>query len=431
MKFKYLIIVLLAVYSHVYAFDLQEKLNQIVSPKFDRASVTDVLKIFALQHSINIVVSSDVKGQVTIQLYNVTLEVALNTILKSMGYHYVIDNDVILVKPFDTNVNGELVSQVFKLNYSNAFFLEKTLSSMLSEKGKMMPLLDEAVKEEINQRASVLVVTDLWENLKQIEDVIEQLDVAPKQLLIEVRLIESLIGEEEQYGINLPKRISASADGAETTAPITKTQANTGEQRLLSAWYQIPGGNSDLNLGVLNVNQLSIALDMLARDNGSRLVSNPKITTLNNKKAKVKIGTTVPIPEVSRGIAGDLITYREKEVNIDLEVIPQIGEDNMITMSVHPILEEIIGYTGLSEAPQPITSKREVNATVTVIDGQTLVLGGLIKESKTKTVEKLWLLGDIPILGYLFQNTVTKMEKSDLLIFITPKIVSYSDTVRE
>ena len=98
--------------------------------------------------------------------------------------------------------------------------------------------------------------------------------------------------------------------------------------------------------------------------------------------------------------------------------------------AMEAILEEIIGYTGQDEAPQPITSKREVNATVTVNNGQTLVLGGLVKEIKTDVEEKLWLLGDIPILGYLFTNVVKKNEKSDLLIFITPKIIEYQSNER-
>jgi len=164
---------------------------------------------------------------------------------------------------------------------------------------------------------------------------------------------------------------------------------------------------------------------MLSKDNGSRLVSNPKITVLNNHKAVIKIGTMVPVPEISRGIAGDLITYKEKSVNIDLEVIPQIGANNIVTLQIHPKMEEIIGFTGTTDAPQPITSIREVETTISVVTGQTIVIGGLVKETTSKQVEKIWLLGDIPILGYLFQNTVTKIEKTDLLIFITPKIVGY------
>jgi len=100
-----------------------------------------------------------------------------------------------------------------------------------------------------------------------------------------------------------------------------------------------------------------------------------------------------------------------------------INENDLITLDVHPMLEEIIGFTGPADLQQPITSKREVQTTVTVKDGETLVLGGLIKETNTKAVEKVWLLGDIPLIKYLFSTTSTKKEKTDLLIFITPKIM--------
>ncbi|KAA3617285.1 MAG: hypothetical protein D8M58_03135 [Calditrichaeota bacterium] len=423
MKFSYLIMLFLC--GNIFATNLATKLEQKVSPRFSGASIGEVLNLFARQHSLNLVVSGDVQGRVSIQMFNVSLADALNTILKSLGYHYIVENNVLLVKAFDKELNGEKVTRVFNLDYTNAFFLKNNLQPLLSSKGKMTPLLAEAAKEEVDQRGSILLVSDLWENIKQIEQAIKEIDVAPKQIQIEIRLIESLLSEEEQYGLNLPKRVSASLDGAELNAPITKGNTQSASPRFLSAWYKVPEGPEDVTMGVLSVDQLSVALDLLAKDNGSKLVSNPRITTLNNKKAVIKVGTTVPVPQVSRGIAGDIITYKEKDVDINVTVIPTISSDNKITMDVHPILQEIVGYTGSADAQQPITSKREVKTVVTVENSQTLVIGGLIKESKSKVVEKIWLLGDIPILGYLFQNTVTKKEKSDLMIFITPKVVEY------
>ncbi len=428
---KKLTVIVLLLCQLSFATDIQEKLQQIVSPMFNGASITEVLKLFARQNGLNLVVGGEVKGRVSVQLTNVTLADALNSILKSMGYHYVIDHDVIIVKAFKSEMNGERVTRIFQLKYLNAFFLMNTVTPLLSEKGKIVPLIPEQGETEKDLRSSILLVTDLWENIKQIETVINKLDVIQQQVQIEVRLIETLVGTQEQYGLNLPKKIGVSIDGAETTAPISTSANNNSAPRLLSAWYKLPNGASNLNLGILTVDQLSASLDMLARDNGSRLVSNPRVVVLNNHRAHVKIGTTVPIPEVSRGIGGDLISYKEKEVNIDLEVVPQVNGNNFITLDVHPILEEIIGYTGSADAPQPITSKREVNTTVTVENEQTLVLGGLIKETRTKTTEKVWLLGDIPILGYLFQNTITKKEQSDLYIFITPKIIQYKGTVKK
>ncbi|MFQ5583818.1 MAG: type II secretion system protein GspD, partial [Calditrichia bacterium] len=133
-----------------------------------------------------------------------------------------------------------------------------------------------------------------------------------------------------------------------------------------------------------------------------------------------RIGKTVPIQEVSRGVGGDIITFRDKQIDIFLEVIPKITSDGKIVLKVHPVMEEIIGFTGPVDFPQPITATREVKTSVIVNNGETLVLGGLIKETESELVEKVWLLGDIPILKYLFRHKFTKKEKSDLLIFITP-----------
>jgi len=418
-----IILLLLMISTLAFGTNLEEQLQTRVSPKFVGASIQEVLRLFARQYSLNLVVGGEVQGTVTIQLDNVTLGDALNAILKAYGYHYIVENDVLLVKPFDQDVNGELVTKVLKLKYLDGYLVKTTLVPLLSPKGKIEALMSELTDEELDKRSNILVVTDVWENVQQISEVVNKLDVPKRQIQIEVRLIEKIIGAEKQVGINFPKRIGGSITGAETTAPITRTRGVGGQQRFLSGWYLLPGIDENLTTGVLTVDELKAALDFLAKDNSSRLVSNPKLTTLDNKKALIRIGTTLPVPEVSRGISGDLISYREEEVNMNLIVIPRINEEGKITLKVHPILEEIIGFTGPSDTPQPITSKREVQTTVTVNDGETVVIGGLIKENSTKNVEKIWLLGNIPLLGYLFRHTSTKKEKTDLLIFITTKII--------
>jgi type IV pilus secretin PilQ/predicted competence protein len=420
--FQFIIAILILI-TNLSASEIEEKLNMQVSPKFVGASIQEVLRVLSRQYSLNLVVGNEIRGSVTVQLDNVTLSDALNAVLKSNGYHYVVDNNIIYVKPFSEDINGELSTKVFQLKYLDGYNLKSTLEPLLSTKGKLEPLISEKVQDESDRRSDILVVTDLWENVKAIGNVIQTIDVASQQLNIEVRLVEVLMSDEKQVGINLPKTVDVSLTGGETTAPITQAQQAGGEQRFLSAWYELPNVNDKLNWGVLTVDELKASLDYLARDNNSRIVSNPKVTTLNNKKASIRIGTEIPIQEVSRGVGGDLITFRYKDVNLNLDVIPRINENDLITLDVHPMLEEIIGFTGPADLQQPITSKREVQTTVTVKDGETLVLGGLIKETNTKAVEKVWLLGDIPIIKYLFSTTSTKKEKTDLLIFITPKIM--------
>jgi type IV pilus assembly protein PilQ len=419
-----IIVVLYMTITSIYA-NISEILLKKISTNFQNTSLSDVLRILASQNNLNLVIGDGVSGQVTIQLSSVTLADALNTILKSKGCHYVIQNDIILVKKFEDVVNGELSNSVIKLKYLDGYDLKTTLNPLLSEKGKIEALSSQKEEDVLKQRSDILVVTDVWENIRTIEATLENLDREPKQLEIEVQLIETLIGSNRQVGFNWPKSVSASVTGGEVTAPITKSTGGMQQEvKKLAGWYELPEIHDNITLGVLTVDELNASLSLLAQDNNSKLISNPKLTTLDNKKAIIDVGTSVPVPEVSRGISGDLISYREKQVSMYLEVIPRINEDNIITLSVHPILEEIIGYTGPSDYPQPITSRREVTTQVTVREGESIALGGLIKESNNKVVEKFWLLGDIPLLGLLFRHTKTIKEKTDLLIFITPKIIA-------
>jgi len=418
-----ILFVLLASYAP--AKDMNDILRQRVSPSFVGISLENALRVFANQYALNMIISGDIRGTVTVQLTDVALEDALNIILRANGCHFIVENNVILVKSFAVNLAGELSTKIYQLKYVDGFRIVKTLEPLLSAKGKIDAMLTYAEAEGKNPHSNMIIVNDVWDNIRKFDEVISQIDQPESQIQIEVRLVERIAGDEKRVGIDYPKSFSASMLGAETNAPITKSgqSQSGGEQTILSAWFELPKGPEQLNLGVISFDQLKATMDILATDNNSRLVSNPKVTTLNYKKAVIKIGTTIPVPEISRGISGDLFSYKEKDVNMTLEVTPMIGDSGNITLDLHPVLEEIVGYTGSSEAPQPITSKREVQTTVLIQDGETVVIGGLIKESRTENIKKIWLLGDIPLLGYLFRHTSIVNEKKDLMIFITSKVM--------
>ena len=409
----------------LYSAELEDILKQKITTSFVNTPLERVIRLLSNQYGVNIIVGGQAQGKVTINLTDVTLADALSAILKTQGYHFVLGNNVLYVKPENMSISGELETKVFNLHYLDGFHLKTSLKPMLSAKGKIEALLAESEKEQQMQRSNTLVVTDYWENVRQITQVIEQMDKDIPQIQIEVRLVEKIIGDDKKVGINLPRSFTVQAQGGETTAPITQSNAASGgAQQSLSAWYQISNNVEGLNLGVLTLENLKLTLDMLAEDASSSLISKPSVTVLNDHKATVRIGTTIPVPEISRGPSGDLYSFKEKDVSMRLDVIPHIGRDEKIRLKVHPVMEEIIGYTGPSEAQQPITSKREVETTVILKNGETLVIGGLIKNTETKNVSKVWLLGDIPILGYLFKHTSIKKQKSDLLIFITTKILA-------
>ncbi len=425
-KFMGLLLILCFSFSAGHALDIEKLLEQRVSPSFEGVMLKDALRIFAKQNSFNYVFTGSGKEIVNVRLTNVPVRTALEYILKPNGYHYLIKDNVMIIKPLKDEFYGELETKIYHLQYIDGLKIKETVSKFLSSKGKLEALLTEKTTEKEPDRSNVLIVSDLEENLRIIDQIIQELDAPVKQVLIEVRLIETLIGDNKQLGLKWPTSVKASVMGAETTAPITTTGqqgSSGGQQTILSGWYQFPDTPEEIHLGVLTVDKLQAALDLLATDNRSKLISNPKVTTLNNQKAIIRIGTTVPIPEIQRSVAGDLYSYKEKDVSMRLEVIPIVGKDNKITLKLHPIMQEIIGYIGPSEAPQPIISVREVETSVVINNGETVAIGGLVKETKSEQEEGIWLLSSIPVLGYLFKHTTIRKEKSDLLIFITSKVL--------
>ena len=157
-------------------------------------------------------------------------------------------------------------------------------------------------------------------------------------------------------------------------------------------------------------------MEILKSRSDTKIVSNPRITTINNQEAKILVGTVVPIPiyEYSREAGTRVIAgYRDQEVGVKLLVTPNINEQNYVTLSVKPSVEEIIAWTGPDDE-RPIISTRSAETRVMVKDGETLVIGGLIAETRIKSVTKVPILGDIWLLDYLFSKKTDTLDKTEL-----------------
>ncbi len=402
---------------------LDTKLQRRISLNLDNVPVAQVVEMLAAQHQLNVVFADQVKGNVSVSLKDVAVKDALTAVLLPVGAHFIVEDDLLIVKPFASRTPADLQIKVFQLQYRDATDMARTIKPLLSDRGKVEVLVAGENQKDAVKRADVLVIQDYRQNIEKVAEVIARLDKPVPQIHIEVRLVETNLGAERRIGLNLPTEITVKSTGAENTLPYQNLQGTTNTLEALSGWYELPANVGKLNLGILSVSELQATLSALAKDNNTRLVSSPSVIAMNNRKAVIKIGTSVPIPQVSRGISGDLFSYEEKEVNMYLEVIPRINENHSITMQVHPILEEIVGYVGPSDFPQPIISRREVQTQVMVADSQTVVIGGLIKENTIETVRKVWLLGDVPLLKYLFRHKQKQKQKTNLLIFITPRII--------
>jgi len=413
---------------------------QRITMDYKEADLPNVLRLLARQNGVNIVAGPDVKGSVTISLRNVTLKEALDNILLANGYDYVIDGDVILVKSRETFLPGRATTKVYHLRYVDAYNLQDVIKNTISQNVKIQVLSPEFYGSSGTQssrkaqpqrgvqpvqsgsqqkrkiRSSTLVVTGRPEIIAKIDDLVKQLDVPVPQILIESKLVELAPIKKSELGIDWDKTLS--------TTLLSQDVLPGGKAVDYSAINTNPMRSNSWQLGHLTASQFSAVLNFLREHTESKLISNPRILAMDNQMSTISVGTTVPVPQINRGLAGqgDIVTFNYKDVNIQLNVTPHVVNDNEIIMYVNPVIEEITGEVIIDVNRAPITSKRTVNTVVTVKDGETIVIGGMIKDDRKKVVSKVFLLGDIPLIGNLFQRTKIEQKQKDLIIFITPHI---------
>lgn len=393
--------------------------GDLLSMDFKNADIRNVLRLLAKQNGLNLVASKDVNGEVTVHFSEVTLEEALETILKANGYDFSIQKNIIFVKPFENGLQAKSVTKIYDFDYLDANDVRETIKAVLSKDGRAEVLVRSKNGSNEEKRSDILVVTDDAERILEIDKVVAALDIALKQVNIQIKMYETTLNDDSQVGIRWPTNLGASVGDARSnpTDPPSKFSLLAPINKVFDK------GNRQISWGKLSVDEVKVAVSFLDSDANSKLVSNPYVITTDNQQASIAVGTIVPIQTVNRGAAGDIITFTDKEVNISLVVTPHLNNDSTITMYLTPKIEDIIGYVGSGDNRQPIISKRSIKTQVKVKNGETVVIGGLIKENEVETVERVWLLGRIPILGRLFTHTVIEKEKTDFILFITPNVV--------
>ncbi len=383
------------------------------------------LNMIAAQNELNLVISGDVEGNITVNLDDVDVSTALDAILIANGYNYFMIDDVMVVKSATADAAGELESRLIKLKYLAPSIAEKALGAALSAKGKVSILSGPDGDDRVYQPTQI-VVTDYPNLLDKIEALIRKIDIPERSIVIEAKIIETSIDSKTNLGITWPSSLTTKFSGALATTPTTDaTTTSTTDDNALGV-YDL--NTSDWQWGKLSVGEVTWILEALEQEGNSRLVSDPRITTLENYEAEFKFETIIPIQTINRFTEGsatsDIVTFEDQEVGISLKVLPRINEDGKITMDVEPIVEDILGYTGPAESQKPITASRSIRTRITVADGETIALGGLLKEDEIEQVQRVPLLGRIPILGkWLFSSTSTEKRSTDLLILITPHLL--------
>ena len=400
-----------------------------VSIDFKNADIQNVLRILSLKSGVNIVAGDEVIGKVTIRLTDVPWEKALQIVLRTYGFTYEKDDNVIRVTTVESMKMEALVTEIFVLNFCIAEDVNLSIQPMLTERGST----------SIDVRTNSILVTDTPQSLDTVEMIIKRLDRITPQVMIEAKMIETTLDDNENLGIDWTLGGEVSGSSRKVTFPFDKSKGGTrlfpGESLPQNdpSDALFPGGNptefpmvaaSDFAFGTLDFTAMKLVMEILKSRTNTKILSSPRIVTMDNQEAEIIVATIWPFPtyEVSEG-TGNLIVsgFSKERIGIILTVTPTINQRDYITMKVHPKVSELTTTT--TSEGQPVTLTREAKTRVIIKDGHTIAIGGLIKEKTVDVVVKVPILGDIPILGYLFKKKDKAVDTTDLLIFITPRII--------
>ncbi len=416
---------------------VEEKTNRIpwderVTFRFDNTDLNKAVRTVANLYNLNVVFYEGLEGKVTVDLHDVTLRQALDKMIYPLNAEYLEDDGIIMVRPMNMSYVGGMKTRVFRLQYAEAENVAPIIKQVVSNDSLVQVFHPEFLnvekggtkRQESNKitiqgvsRTSVLVVTETPGKLNEVADVIKELDRAPVKVIIHSKLVEMSPLNSNKLGIDWDKTITMALNQVDQLADGSKIG--------YSLLNDAPGSGGTVELGHLTASKFQAVLDFLQERSDVKLKSNPSLLTNDNEESSISVGTTVPVPKIQRGFGGqgDMVTFDYKEVNIQMNVTPHVTEDNKITMFVNPVIEEITGWVEFQGNQAPITDKRSVNSIVTINNGETVVIGGLVKSQQTRTLKKVWFLGSLPLLGKLFQHEENEDKQTDLMIFITPEVV--------
>lgn len=477
---------------------MEKELEQVVpSIKLKDANLKYVVKHLSGLSGVNILLDPAAQGMedqtITISLTDIPLMEAIKYIVRAKGLVYRIDDYAVIITDAANVSDEEMETRYYQLSsgvtsgstFTTSFAEEagetttmgsaagvestKTIQDVLEESGVPFP---DGSKIFLDKRTGILIVRNTPRNLSIIEDVLQKLDVVPYQVEIESKFVELTEDTAKELGIEwmltdqmtLFKQHDKElvADPRPWADSIGNPEfgqygANWGREgvtkgvRFLEDTTGEPSGNIMKISAVLGVAEFSAILHALDQKGDVNVLSSPRVTTVNNSQAQIKVvdeiiyPTEFEITPPSTNDAGTVITpaviipsaFETREIGILLSVIPTVGNDKKtITLAMIPEVSDLTGWinygTAALPARQPTFQTRNVSTSVVVNDGDTVVMGGLIREEKTGTDDKVPIIGDIPLLGRLFRNETQSNQKMNLIIFVTAKLITpRGDLLRE
>ena len=387
-----------------------EENDGLISLFVRNGQLQDVLTALAEAHALNIVTADGLNVPLTITLDRVRLEDAIDAILDVAGYTWVLnENNIIFVTSLAAQTNtpprmqGRRV-EVFQLDYATADDVNTVISGMLSGVGQSWPILSDVAD---NRRSrEVLVVEDLPEYLDRIREQIAMIDVPPRQVLIQVYILQVELDDDNRHGINFGHGFNMNSNLIELN---TNGLANGSASQAFT--INVSGGN------------LTSLVEMIQSTTDSKTLASPKLLCLNGQTSRIQVGEQLGFRVTTTTETSTTESVEFLDVGVVLEVTPRISRDGRVVMRISPEVSsgEVGANTGL---PEEATTELETD--VLLGDNQGVVIGGLIQEVDTDIESKVPFLGDLHLVGKLFQRSELRKSRSEIIIALLPHVIPYS-----
>ena len=401
-----------------------------LSLNFQDIEVRSVLQLIADFTDLNLVASDTVQGSITLRLQNVPWDQALDLVLKTKGLDQRKIGNVLLVAPAEeiaARERQELESQMqiaelaplrrelIQVNYARAADIASLFASVTAGDGEQRGSIT------VDDRTNSIIALETQQKLDELRRIVVQLDIPVRQVMIEARIVEANVGFDKALGV----RWGGSINAGDRFDIFGRNPGGTGQMPTPTANSPfvdmgVAGATSGIGIGFITNNTiLDLQLSAMESTGNGEIISQPKVVTSDKETAKILRGSEIPYQEASSSGA---TTTAFAEAVLSLEVTPQITPDNQVIMEV-VVTKDEPDFTQVVNGV-PTIRKNEVNAKILVGDGETIVIGGVFSSETQTSQEKVPFLGDLPVLGKAFRRDVSLENKSELLIFLTPRIIN-------
>ncbi len=409
--------------------------KEVVNFDFQDQDIVPIFRLFADISGCNLFIHPDVKGKATMKFRDVPWNQAFDTILKTFSLGKSIEGNVIRIAPHtifakeseekakaeEAGIKAEpLETRVFEISYADVTIVENAIKNakILSPRGNI----------NVDKRTSTMLVKDIAAVFPSIEDILKTLDKPTPQVLVEARIVEVNTATTKdlgiQWGLNYQSSNTLLSTGGLSGVPYISEGPFTGGNYLVDfpAKNVGPLSGSGFTFGILDPSRtigLDFQLSAIETVGKGKVISNPKILTIDNGKAKILQGKSIPVRRLT---TEGTVSTEFKDVTLELIVTPHITPDGSISMDLN-LKKEELDYSIPSVEGVPGTDKKEANTNIIIRNGETVVIGGMYKIQTNIQDSGVPGLMNIPILGWLFKNRLNQSRTDELLIFITPRIL--------